>query len=120
MAKQKFRPIEGCMGYAIGSHGQVKRLRHLANGKYHKMLPEKIVKQIYDRYLKPTVRIINNDGKQVQLSVEKLVIKNFLEPGYSYYKTTFDNRINKVDFYIRVDLYVKMKDKPTVYKIVKS
>ena len=118
--KQKWKPIPGCSNYAIGSYGQVKRLRHRARGKNHKILKEQIVKQIYDRYWKPTVRIIGDDGKQHQLSVEKLVITQFLEPGRIYYKTTSDNMVNRIDRYVDAEAYEKMKYKPNRYKIVKT
>jgi hypothetical protein len=120
MTKQKWRPIEGCFGYAIGSHGQVKRLRHLAHGKRHKMLPEKIVKPIIDRYGMATVRIINDEGRQVQLSVQKLVIKYFLEPGFVYYKLSSIPYNNHVDGFIKKDMYNKMTYKPFKFKSIKT
>ena len=120
MAKQKWRPIEGCLGYAIGSHGQVKRLRHLANGKRHKMLSEQIVKPIIDRYGMSTVRIINDQGKQVQLSVQKLVTKYYLKPGCVYYKTSQNPSNNHVDFFVSKDMYDRMKYKPFIFKKIKT
>lgn len=120
MTKQKWIPITGCSNYAIGSHGQVKRLRHRARGKNFKILKEKIVKQVYNRNLKPTVRIIGDDGRQKELSVEKLILTHFLHPDKTYYKTVASNQINRIDCYIDSDTYENMKYKPVKYKTVRT
>lgn len=69
---------------------------------------------------KPTVRIIGDDGRQRQLSVEKLVITHFLVPNRVYYKMVKSNEVNRVDCYIDVELYDKMKYKPITYRTIKS
>lgn len=69
---------------------------------------------------KPTVRIIGDDGRQVQLSVEKLVIKHFLVPNRVYYKTVKSNEVNRVDCYIDYEVYDKMKYKPITYRTIRS
>lgn len=120
MTKQKWKTIIGCTNYAIGSHGQVKRLKHRARGKNHKILPEVIMKQIYSMSFKPTVRIVDDDGRQRELSVEKLVITYFLVPNKTYYKIVSSNRINRVDCYIDSDVYERIKYKPVIYKTIKS
>lgn len=120
MTKQRWIPIPGCSNYAIGSHGQVKRLRHRARGKNHKILKEQIVKPVYNMNRKPTVRIIGDDGRQVQLSVEKLVIKNFLVANRIYYKTVKSNEVNRVDCYIDSEVYDKMKYKPITYRTIRT
>lgn len=120
MTKQRWVPIPGCSNYAIGSYGQVKRLRHRARGKNHKILKEQIVKPVYNMKRKPTVRIIGDDGRQVQLSVEKLVIRHFLMPNRVYYKIVESNEVNRADCYIDSEAYDKMKYKPITYRKIRS
>jgi len=120
MAKQRWKIIPGCSNYAIGSHGQVKRIRHKARGYRYKIMKEQIVKLVYDLNRNPTARIIDDSGKQRQLGVEKLVITQFLLPNKLYYKIVSRNDVTRVDCYLDSELYERMKDKPTIYKTIKS
>lgn len=120
-------PILGCSNYVIGSHGAVKRLKHKANGKRHKILPEKILELNINRSKNTYVNLIDDNGKQKVFSVQKLVVDTFLEKGYIYYKIAPDwEQIkykqvfnNRVDQFVRKDIYDRMKYKPTIYKTIK-
>lgn len=136
MPKQKWRPIPGCSNYAIGSHGDVKRLKHKANGKRHKILSEKILELNMNRTKNVYVNIIDDNGKQKVLSVQKLVMDTFLEKGHIYYKVvpeigyvqkidkeTKEKKIvqifnNRIDQFVRKDIYDRMTYKPTIYKTI--
>lgn len=128
MAKQKWKPIPGCSNYVIGSHGVVKRLKHKAQGKRHKILPEKIIQQQINRQKNVYVNVIDDNGKQRVFSVQKLVLNAFFEKGVTYYKivvdffntdngTVFNNRI---DHFVPSYLYDRMKEKPQIFKTIKT
>ncbi len=120
MTKQRWIPIPGCSNYAIGSHGQVKRLKHRANGKRHKIMKEQLVKLVYYPSRKPYARIIGDNGRQRELSVEKIFIAQFLKPNTIYYKTIKSNEIHRIDCYIESEVYDKMREKPQIFKTIKT
>lgn len=119
MATQKWMPIDGCSNYRIGSNGDVKRLKHRANGKKHLILKEKIIEKYINRQFVVYVNLINDEGKSKIFSVQKLVINTFIEKGYTYYKTSSDPFNNRVDQFVRSDVYDRMKFKPTIYKTIR-
>lgn len=114
MAKQKWMPIKGCSNYLVGSLGEIKRIRHRANGKRHKILKEKKIITGYSVYL------IGDDGKEKHLSFRKIFIDAFLEKGRTYYKIVPDELVYRVDVFILKETYDRLTYKPTVYKKVRT
>ena len=114
MARQKWMPIDGCSNYRIGSNGEIKRLRHRANGTKHKFLPEKIMKASTYVYL------TDDNGTERHLSVQRLFVTAFLDKGKVYYKTDHRLHVNRLDSYIEKSLYERLSEKPQIFKIVKT
>lgn len=119
MAAQKWMPIDCCNNYRIGSNGMVKRLKHKSNGKRYKILPMMYVEQQMNRSGVVYVKLIDDQGKQKVFSIQKLVMKTFLESGHTYYKTSGDPFSNRVDQFVRSDVYDRMKFKPVIYKTIR-
>lgn len=120
MARQKFRPIKGCSNYLIGSNGDVKRLKHKANGKRYKILPEKIIDQHINRQKVVYINVTDDNGKIKVFSVQKLVLSTYGIPGTTYHKTVSDLFNNRFDVFVTDDMYQRMKYKPTIYKSIKT
>lgn len=128
MAKPKWKLIPGCRNYAIGSNGKVKRLRHRSTGKLYRILDEMYVEMQINRSKVVYVKIRTDNGKQKVFSVQKLVVDTFLERGQTYYKTAPDwEQINyrqifnnRVDQFVRKDIYDRMTLKPVIYKTIKT
>ena len=138
MPKTKWKPIPGCSNYAIGSHGQVKRLRHRSTGKLYRILDEELVKFQMNRSKVVYVKIRKDDGSQKVFSVQKLVMDTFFESGHIYYKIAPESSLvwvkdketkkkeliqifnNRVDQFVRSDIYDRMKMKPTIFKTIKT
>lgn len=120
-------PIDGCSNYRIGSNGDVKRIKHRANGKKYLILKEKIVEKYINNQSVVYVNLINDEGKSKVFSVQKLVMNTFLEKGHTYYKTAPEWEFkkgkqlfnNRVDQFVRSDVYDRMKFKPTIYKTIR-
>jgi len=127
MANQRWKPIPGCSNYVIGSRGDVKRLKHKANGKRYKILSESLLKFNINRSGVVYVNVIADNGKQRVFSVQKLVMEAFLEKGYTYYKVSpdwsYEKNVqvfnNRVDQFIRVDVYDRMTYKPIIFKTIR-
>jgi len=137
MVIQKWMPISGCSNYRVSNLGKVKRLRHRSNGKRHTILKEKIVDIHLNRQSVMYVNLIDDNGKPKVFSLQKLVMNTFLEKGHVYYKIAPDEQQvivmdketkkkkleqqfnNRVDQFVRKDLYDKMTIKPTIYKTIK-
>lgn len=74
------------------------------------------------------VNLIDDNGKSKIFSVQKLVVGTFLEKGHVYYKTSPDMSYedykqifnNRVDQFVRKDIYERMNYKPTIYKTIKT
>jgi len=138
MPKTKWIPIPGCSNYVIGSHGQVKRLRHRSTGKLYRILDEELVKFQMNRSKVVYVKIRKDDGSQKVFSVQKLVMDTFFESGHIYYKIAPESSLvwvkdketkkkeliqifnNRVDQFVRSDIYDRMKMKPTIFKTIKT
>lgn len=135
MVFQKWMPIIGCSNYRVSNLGKVKRLKHRSNGKRHTILKEKIVEIHVNKQGVMYVNLIDDNGKSKIFSVQKLVMNTFLDKGYVYYKIVPDSEMvvkkvkgeidtkqqfnNRVDNFVRKDLYDRMNYKPTIYKTIK-
>lgn len=127
MAIQKWMPINSCSNYRVSNLGKVKRLKHRSNGKRHTILKEKIVDIHLNKQSVMYVNLIDDNGNPKVFSLQKLVMDTFLEKGYTYYKIvpdiTFDGYTqrfnNRVDQFVRSDIYDRMKFKPTIYKTIR-
>jgi len=122
----------------IGSHGQVKRLRNRSTGKLYRILDEELVKFQMNRSKVVYVKIRKDDGSQKVFSVQKLVMDTFFESGHIYYKIAPESSLvwvkdketkkkeliqifnNRVDQFVRSDIYDRMKMKPTIFKTIKT
>lgn len=138
MVIQKWMPISGCSNYRVSNLGKVKRLKHRANGKRHTILREKIVDIHLNRQKVMYVNLIDDNGKSKVFSLQKLVMDTFLEKGHVYYKIAPDEGEilvideetkqkvpkqifnNRVDQFVRKDIYDRMTLKPVIYKTIKT
>lgn len=120
-------PIDGCSNYRIGSNGDIKRIKYRSTGIKRRVFPMMYVQHQVNRSGVIYVKLINDEGKQKVFSVQKLVMNTFLEKGHTYYKTApeweFKKRKqvfnNRVDQFVRSDVYDRMKFKPTIYKTIR-
>lgn len=135
MVFQKWMPIIGCSNYRVSNLGKVKRLKHRSNGKRHTILKEKIVEIHVNKQGVMYVNLIDDNGKSKIFSLQKLVMDTFLDKGYVYYKIVPDSEMvvkkvkgeidtkqqfnNRVDNFVRKDLYDRMNYKPAIYKTIK-
>lgn len=135
MVFQKWMPIIGCSNYRVSNLGKVKRLKHRSNGKRHTILKEKIVEIHVNKQGVMYVNLIDDNGKSKIFSLQKLVMDTFLDKGYIYYKIAPDSEMvvkkvkgeidtkqqfnNRVDNFVRKDLYDRMNYKPAIYKTIK-
>jgi len=83
-------------------------------------MKEQLVKLVYYPSRKPYARIIGDNGRQRELSVEKIFIAQFLKPNTIYYKTIKSNEIHRIDCYIESEVYDKMREKPQIFKTIKT
>jgi hypothetical protein len=138
MVIQKWMPIRGCSNYRVSNLGKVKRLKHRANGKRHTILKEKIVDIHLNRQGVMYVNLIDDNGKPKVFSLQKLVMDTFLEKGHVYYKIAPDEQQvivvdkktkekqlvqqfnNRVDQFVRKDIYDRMVYKPQIFKTIKT
>lgn len=114
MARKKWIPIKGCSNYLISSNGEIKRIKHRANGKRHKILKEFKIITGYSVYL------IGDDGKEKHLSYKKIFVDAFLEKGKTYYITIPNRDVYRLDSIIPSDLYDRMTYKPVIYKTIRT
>lgn len=127
MVFQKWMPIIGCSNYRVSNLGKVKRLKHRSNGKRHTILKEKIVDIHLNRQGVMYVNLIDDNGKPKVFSVQKLIVDTFLDKGHVYYKTAPDISYegykqifnNRIDQFVRKDIYERMTLKPTIYKTIR-
>lgn len=119
MAKQKWRPIEGCSNYAVGSHGCVKRIKGRRRGEKHCILPERRVEVHMNRTRVVYVKILDDNGKQKVFALQRLVIQTFGTPGVTYYRINPDPFDNRFDHFVREDVYPRMTDQPVIIKKIK-
>ncbi len=84
------------------------------------------------------VNLIDDNGKPKVFSLQKLVMDTFLEKGHVYYKIAPDEQQvivvdkktkekqlvqqfnNRVDQFVRKDIYDRMAYKPQIFKTIKT
>jgi hypothetical protein len=128
MSKPKWKPIPGCNNYAIGSNGKVKRLKHKSTGNLYRILDEMYVTMQVNRSGVVYVKVRMDSGQQKVFSVQKLVVDAFLEHGCVYYKIAPDweeikyKQVfnNKVEHFLRKDIYDRMIYKPQIFKTIRT
>lgn len=138
MSKPKWKLIPGCSNYVVGSNGKVKRLKHRSTGKLYRILDEEFVKFQMNRSGVVYVKVRKDDGSQKVFSVQKLIMDSFFEKNQTYYKIAPEwNMVwvknkkekkkelmqifnNRVDQFVRKDIYDRMTYKPTIYKTIKT
>ena len=120
MAKARWQPIPGCKNYAISSHGKVKRLKHKAHSVKHCILPEKMVELCINSNGTVYVKVLNDDRKQVTISIQKLVLKTFGQSGVTYYKISDDPFNNRIDVFVPSFIYDRLSESPLIHKIIKT
>ena len=120
LARQKFRPINGCSNYLIGSNGDVKRLKHKANGNRYKILPEKIIDQHINRQSVVYINVTDDNGDIKVFSVQKLVLSTYGIKGTTYHKAVSDPFNNRFDVFVTDEMYQRMNYKPTIFKSIKT
>lgn len=122
--------IPNCSSYSIVSDGQVIKHGRPANTKNGTYTNDSFLDFKIDKHNNVCVRMKTDDGIHKDFIVDDIIVDVFLEKGHTYYKIKpdwesrcahckkkFNNRVNH---FLRKDLYEQMIHKPIIYKTIKT
>lgn len=122
--------VPNCSEYSIYSTGFVVRHSRPLKNPLRPFTGEKYLDFKIDKHNNVCVRMKTDDGIHKDFILDDLIADIFLEKGCTYYKIVPDWESkcgwckkkfnNRVDQFVRKDIYDRMTFKPTIYKTIKT